>query len=258
MTLLGTYMRGNHRTVWSGGLVALLGELGFSTGAARVSLTRLADRDLLARVREGRLIHYQLTPRAERVLAEGDLRIFGLGEVPAEVESWTIIWHKIPESQRPERGQLAKRLRFLGFGSLQDGLWVSPSDHEAELAQLIEELGISGRAGVFVGRLSQASAAEATLERAWDLDGLCRRYEAFVVEFAPYRRSRSLEEREAFLVRTRLVHLYRTFASLDPGLPDRMMPRRRARAQAVAAFDTIYANLAEPAQRHFDRLTTPS
>ena len=54
ITLLGTYVRPYGDTVWSGGLVALLGELGFSHGAARVALTRLVRRGLIARRRSGR------------------------------------------------------------------------------------------------------------------------------------------------------------------------------------------------------------
>ena len=38
ITLFGSYVHPEIRTVWSGGLVKLLGELGFSVGAARVAL----------------------------------------------------------------------------------------------------------------------------------------------------------------------------------------------------------------------------
>ena len=54
VTLLGTYVRPYGDMVWSGGLVMLLGEFGFSQGAARVALTRLVRRGLIGRVRSGR------------------------------------------------------------------------------------------------------------------------------------------------------------------------------------------------------------
>ena len=53
VTLLGTYVRPFGDRVWSGGLVVLLGELGFSEGAARVALTRLVRRGLIERSRAG-------------------------------------------------------------------------------------------------------------------------------------------------------------------------------------------------------------
>jgi len=258
MTLLGSYVRGRHETVWSGGLVELLGELGFSTGASRVALTRLVRRDLIARVRSGRLIHYEITERAEHVLAEGDRRIFSLGREHGQAGGWTMLWHDIPEAQRQERGRLARRLRFLGFGTLQDGLWVSPHDRQDEVVPLLEELGVAARAGVLVGELATVPGPAALVRRAWDLDALCERYRAFATRFAPYAKRRGaprVDDREAFLARTRIVHLFRGFPFLDPELPDALMPDRRARARAVEVFDAAYERLAEPAQRHFDAVT---
>ncbi len=154
ITLLGTYVRPYGARVWSGGLVELLGEFGFSDGAARVALTRLVRRGLLARERSGRLVHYRVTARCDRLLAEGDVRIFSLGELGAsDPDGWTVLWHQISEQRRLERARLARRLRFLGFGSVQDSVWVSPHDHSAEVGALLEELGVSGSAVVFVARV---------------------------------------------------------------------------------------------------------
>ena len=129
VTMLGTYVRPFARTVWSGGLVVLLGEFGFSDAAARAALTRLVRRGLIARLRSGRLVHYRLTPRCERLLIEGDRRIFTLGRLPAGSGPWTLLWHQIPEERRLERSRLARRLRFLGFGPVQDSVWIAPQDH---------------------------------------------------------------------------------------------------------------------------------
>ena len=259
MTLLGSYVRPHHETVWSGGLVELLTEMGFSTGASRVALTRLVGRDLIARVRNGRLIHYRITERAEHLLAEGDRRIFSLGRAVAPADSWTMLWHDIPEAQRTERGRLARRLRFLGFGTLQDGLWISPHDREQEVVPLLEELGVAERAGILVGDVADVPGPAALVRRAWDLDALADRYRVFAAEFAPHARRRGpprVDDREAFLARTRMTHLYRGFALLDPDLPDELMPDPRARRKAVDVFHSAYERLAVPAQRHFDVVTS--
>ena len=137
VTLLGTYVRPFGNVVWSGGLVVLLAEFGFSHGAARVALTRLVRRGLITRVRSGRLVHYRITPRCERLLLEGDGRIFSLGDPRDGGGTWTLLWHQIPEDRRLERSRLARRLRFLGFGSVQDSVWVSPHDHFAEVVELL-------------------------------------------------------------------------------------------------------------------------
>lgn len=259
MTLLGSYVRGRHATVWSGGLVELLTEMGFSTGAARVALTRLVRRDLIARERSGRLVHYRVTERAERVLAEGDRRIFTLGRTTATADTWTLLWHDIPEAQRLARGRLARRLRFLGFGTLQDGLWVCPHDRERDVVPLFEELGVGDRVGMLTGRLAGQPGPAAIVRRAWDLDALCERYRAFAAQYAPHARRRGaprVDDREAFLLRTTIVHRFRAFPFLDPELPDELMPDPAARRAAVDAFHAAYEALAIPAQRHFDLVTS--
>jgi phenylacetic acid degradation operon negative regulatory protein len=236
----------------------LLGELGFSQGAARVALTRLVRRGLIARERSGRLVHYRVTPRAERLLAEGDGRIFSLGDPRDDHGTWTVLWHQIPEDRRLERSRLARRLRFLGFGSVQDSLWMSPHDHSGEVVQLLDELQVSQHATMFVGRPGAAAGLPVLVSRAWDLSGLAERYEAFDFEFSPFLRVRAragLSDADAFRVRTRLVHLFRGFPFLDPELPEELAPLSLARGRAVATFHKLYEGLAEPSQRHFEAVT---
>jgi phenylacetic acid degradation operon negative regulatory protein len=258
ITLLGTYVRPGENRVWSGGLVRLLGELGFSTGAARVALTRLVRRGLLARERAGRLVHYRVTARCVRVLDEGDGRIFSLGDPPEDGGRWTVLWHQIPRERRLERSRLARRLRFLGFGSMQDGVWVSPHNHTHEVVRLLGELGVSEFATLFVAEVGAASGLGTLVSRAWDLRGLIGRYEAFQREFEPFSRARAragLSDDEAFVVRTRLVHLFRGFPQLDPELPEELAPLSRARSRTVATFHLLYEELEKPSQRHFDLVT---
>lgn len=258
LTLLGTYVRPFARTVWSGGMVSLLGEFGFSDGAARAALTRLVRRDLIARVRSGRLVHYRLTPRCERLLIEGDGRIFTLGRLPAGAGPWTVLWHQIPEDRRLERTRLGRRLRFLGFGSVQDSVWVSPHDHSAEVLDLLGELGVADSGAVFVASMRPGPGLPAMVARAWDLSGLGERYDAFCSGFQGFLRpdAPSVGDREAFEVRTRLMHAFRAFAQLDPELPDELAPLSRSRARAIEIFDALYTGLAAASQRHFDAVAT--
>jgi phenylacetic acid degradation operon negative regulatory protein len=255
MTLLGAYVVPHDQLVWSGGLVALLAEFGFSSGAARVALARMVRRGRLERVKDGRRTWYRPTAGTVALLEEGDRRIFSLGRRPHDGTLWTVLWHAIPEEQRAERGRLGRRLRFLGFGSVQDGMWISPHDREREVAALIEDLRIGRHAGVLLGRPAASLDFGAFASRAWDLDALGERYRAFVDEFGPFARRR-LIDRDAFVVRTRLVHGFRRFPALDPELPDELVPAPRHRARAVTLFDALYERLAPAAKRHFDTVTT--
>jgi phenylacetic acid degradation operon negative regulatory protein len=258
ITLLGAYVRPRPRPVWSGGLVRLLGEFGFSTAAARIALGRLVRRGLLAPTRSGRLVHYVVPERTDHLMAEGDRRIFSFGRThPDQAEVWTLVWHSIPERQRLERARLGRRLRFLGFGPLQDGVWVSPHDREAEVTTLLRDLGVEERAAVILGFPAASLPFPKLILSAWDLDALARRYEGFIAEFEAYTVGEAVTDREAFLLRTRLVHLFRGFPFLDPELPADLIPGDGARTRAVSLFHELYEELAEPANRYFDAVTTP-
>ena len=256
VTLLGSYVHPREtRRVWSGGLVAVLTELGFSDGAARIALTRLVRRGLLRRHREGRTVHYSLTGRTVALLADGDRRIFSLGRRERAPGEWTVLWQSIPESRRQARERLVRRLRFLGFGPYSDGTWIAPHDREAEVLALLAELDVTEHAGLLLGRPSAALDVRRFAGRAWDLDELAARYTAFVGQFGGYAGRADLPDAAAFEVRTRLVHAFRAFPALEPELPAGLVPPPDHRAKAVELFHDLYTALAGPAQRHFDEVT---
>lgn len=256
MTLLGAHLRPRDRQVWSGGLVDLLAEFGFSAGAARVALTRLVRRELLARVKDGRLVHYTVTPRSAAVFEEGDRRIFTLGTAVSEDPQWTVLWHAIPEDQKVARTRLVRRLRFLGFGPVQDGTWLAPHDREREVTGLLAELGVGEHAGVLLGSPAASLDFTAFVGRVWDLDDLSCRYQAFVRSFGGHSVS-AMTDRQALVLRTRLTHTFRQFPFLDPELPEGLVPPPVHRAEAVRLFHDLYTALAPAALRHFDEVMQP-
>jgi phenylacetic acid degradation operon negative regulatory protein len=255
LTMLGSYGRGRHETVWSGGLVLLLREMGFSPAAARVALNRLVQRDLLSRVRTGRLIHYRMTAECERLLDEAESRMMNLGADQSDASNWTILWHDLPQDCVFERGRLARRLRFLGFGSPQDSLWISPLDRVEQVLTVVEELHVRQHIGLFCGTPAGAVDPRTISRGAWDLPALSRRYQAFWDEFEPALGRHGqpyTDDKGAFKINTRLIHLFQGFAALDPGLPDSMLEERGLRQRAIGLFQELSSELETAAQRHFD------
>jgi phenylacetic acid degradation operon negative regulatory protein len=256
ISLLGAHVHPRRRAVWSGGLVRLLDEFGFSTGAARVALNRLVARELLARSKDGRLVHYTLTPRIVQVLTEGDRRIFTLGRAVPHPPKWTVLWHAIPETRRTDRNRLVRRLRFLGFGSMQDGTWIAPHDRGREVAALVRELRVDRYVGVLLGRPATEPDFGVFAARIWDLNELSGRYRAFVRQFRRVEHG-VRDDRQALLLRTRLVHTFREFPFLDPELPAELVPAPDHRDEAVRLFHDLYPALEPGARRYFNEVTTP-
>jgi phenylacetic acid degradation operon negative regulatory protein len=254
LTMLGTYVRQPGQQAWSGGMVALLGEHGFSVEASRAALNRLATRGLIGRVKRRREVFYQLTEKAQELLTEGDERIFRFGRGARDGRRWTVLWHSLPEHSRMERARLATRLRFLGFGSVQDATWLAPHDREKEVVALLRSLEIADYAYVLVGEPAAALNVSTVVDEAWDLDEVTRQYEQFVAEFDVLRTKRSraeLSDGEAFVARTRAIHSFRRFPFLDPELPDEFMPDPLLRPRVIRLFDVVFDDLREPAERHF-------
>jgi len=260
LTLLGAYLRPRDRTVWSGGLVRLMTDFRVKPGTTRVALTRLTARNMLSSSRSGRLANYTITARATAILNEGDSRIFSFGQATDGGEVWTVLWHAIPESRKLDRTRLTRRLRFLGFGPVHDGAWLAPRDHEHELVRLITELELRDHTSVLVGRPSAALDSFALVRRAWDLDDLAARYDAFVGEFGHLEDTsvlQSLSGQDAFTAHTTLIHQFRQFPAIDPELPPDLVPPPPLRGRAIELFHNVYAALGPPAQRYFDQVTTP-
>ncbi len=258
LTMLGTYLRRPMQLAWSGGMVELLGAFDFSVEASRAALNRLATRELVARQKTGREVFYALTPRAEELLAEGDARIFRFGRNTLDGRRWTVLWHSLPQSRRVERARLANRLRFLGFGSVQDATWVVPHDREKEVVDLLERLGVRNYAYVLTGRPAAALDIDVVIRQAWNLDEVDRQYREFIAEFSGLRSKRAqraLSDREAFVARTKAIHAFRGFPSLDPELPEELMAKPGRRTNAIALFDEVFDGLQDAAHGHFDAVT---
>lgn len=260
LTLLGDYVLPDARTVWSGGLVQLLEEFGITTASARLALSRLTKKGLIERSRDGRLTYYSLSASGARLLEEGRRRIFSFGREAPWDGTWTVVSYSIPEGRRAVRERLRKRLEFLGFASVHDGTWFSPRDREAAVGDLLQELELGAHAEVFLGRPSSRTDVEALVSRAWALGDLRRRYREFVTRFGPYvdpAVQRGLSDRDALLVRTRLMHVFRRFPMLDPELPDELVGDHWQRAEAVDIRHAVWTALEGPGARHFARVTDP-
>lgn len=252
LTIFGTQVRSE--LVWSGGMVEILRALDVTTASARAALARLVNRQLLARTREGRRAFYSLTARAERLLAEGDERIFGFGRGPRDQERWTVVWHTLPESERVARAGLAARLRFLGFGPVQDATWVTPHDRREDVLALLAELAIERHACVLTGQMAPELPPLSLVDETWQLDRVAESYRAFLSAFEPLRGDgarRALSDADAFRAHTLLVHRFRGFPLVDPELPASYDPLADLRAEVVGCFDEVSEALRERAATWF-------
>ena len=251
--LFGEYVRRDEE-VWSGGLVTLLGDLHFSAAASRIALNRVVARGLLSRSKEGRFVHYVITPKLEAVHEEGRRQVFYRSTNVETGKEWTLVWYSIPEEVRAERGRLSRWLNFRGFGALQDGTWIAAGNRQDDTIRLIERLKLTPYVVTFVGKLPSQFDIRNVVDKAWNLEELRKMYDIFMSRFADYGQQKirsGLDSREAFVLRTRVIEIFREIVAHDPNLPDVILKVDWRRREAIDLFQKLQSELKPAATDYF-------
>jgi phenylacetic acid degradation operon negative regulatory protein len=229
----------------------------------------MARQGWLTALRAGRASYYALTPRGEARVEEAARRIFKL-----HPERWDGLWRIVvlpsaPAMRREDRAALRRELEWMGFAALARGVFVTPNDLVAQLPALAERYRLPGRGEMFAARLAGPDDAGVFAARHWDLPAIDAAYAAFANDWrprlsgwraaaAPGGGALDLSDGVAFREKTRLVHEFRKFLFIDPGLPADVLPERWAGTEARGLFSAAYYLLAEPALRFFEEHYRPA
>lgn len=258
-TLFGDYFLHREGPVWVGTLIDLLERLGQNEGSTRTTLSRMVGRGWLESDRAGRYSFYELSQKARRLLERGESRIYHPEwDIPWDGR-WFLVAYSIPEDRRRLRGRLRDRLGWLGFGSLRNGLWISPHDVEDEFAELADELHLDDEVVAFRAETAERTESAELVATCWDLPALNREYEAFIERWVPELRrcgpvlgQGKVEPEEAFILRFRLIHEYRDFPLRDPYLPRALLPSDWGGECAAYLFRHLHETLSPAADRFVD------
>ncbi|WP_052668704.1 PaaX family transcriptional regulator [Nitriliruptor alkaliphilus] len=257
VTLLGDFWQEGHDPIPSAGLVRVLEEFAIAPANARAALSRMTQRGLLERTREGRRTSYEPTERAWQVLQRGARRIFATGPGPAWDGTWTLIAFSLPIDDNDQRRLLRARLRWLTFWPLYDATWVTPHDRAEAVREQLTELGITDALVLRSTDVQLLPGGRTRLEDAWRLGELADAYEEYLQrygELARRARAGKVPPAEALIQRTEMVDEWRLLVRDDPDLPTEFLPPDFPREEARATFLETYRALAEPAGARFDEL----
>ena len=228
-------------------LVRLLAPLRISAPAVRTAVSRMARQDWLEPVKLPGGAGYRLTEPAVLRLRQAAERIYR-----QEVPTWDGRWHVIaidPVADRAARDRLRAALRYLGYAHLAGSTWISPRP-SVELAALLATEQVAAER--FEARYE--GDARALAARAWDLDALASGYTRWLNQ------ARGLvaavdadqEDETVFAIRSELVHEWRKFLFVDPGLPADLLPARWPGTEAADLFHAEADRLLPAAARFVD------
>lgn len=244
LTFLGIHLRGSHLAISSGSVITVLGGLGVSEEAVRSTLTRMTQRGLLERHRQGRQAYFGLTERSEAVLEEGHARMWRSSPVNRDWDGrWTLIGFSLPESWHQRRHDLRSRLLWAGFGPLQSGLWIAPA--VVDVPAILSDLRLDEHIKSFVAETVKPTEAAQIVREAFDLERLESGYRGFL---ETWDRRRPLPELPDDLVRELLLQAeWLQLVRDDPRLPIEHLPDGWPAPQAEEVFLDLAAAFREPA-----------
>ncbi|MFD5404123.1 PaaX family transcriptional regulator [Streptomyces griseorubiginosus] len=222
--------------VYSGSIIDVLGRVGVGEQAVRSTLTRMVNRGLLQRQREGRKMFFGLTPQATRVLIDGRTRIWEQGAVNDDWDGyWTLLGFSLPDSWKRQRHDLRSRLTWSGFGALYSGLWIAPG--EVDVSAVVAELGLTAHVKIFHARAAEMTDIEQMISGTWDLESIAARYVTFDKRWSD--RLGQAPDDDPIGTRLRLVSEWLWTIRTDPRLPARHLPPTWPARTAQETFYTV-------------------
>jgi phenylacetic acid degradation operon negative regulatory protein len=143
---------------------------------------------------------------------------------------------------------LRTRLRWAGFGNVMPGVWLSPrSDRGDEVQQILDEARLPD-GYLFTAEYQGGSSLAAMVGHAWDLGELACEYDEFITAFSgavsPDPLGRVID----------LVHSWRRFPWIDPGLPAQFLPAPWSGTAAAGLFARLHAQWADEAIAEWKQL----
>jgi len=244
LNLLGRYLLGRRVVVSAASVIEVFARAGVGEHAARSTLTRMVNRGMLTRQRHGRAMYFGLTAQAERVLRDGENRIWRSGAVNRDWDGyWTLLGFSLPESWQRQRHELRSQLTWAGFGPLFNGLWIAPG--RVEVTDLVASLGLESRVKAFHAQSVPGTDIAKMVRENWDLETIASRYRAFLTRWQdPDTLARS---GDPLAVRLLLASDWLQVIRADPRLPWEHLPADWPAAKAESLYVELDKTLDQPA-----------
>ena len=259
-TIYGDYIRHYGDGIWIGSLIKLLQAFGHNDQSVRAAISRMNKQGWVQSNRVGNKSYYSLTSQGKDRMEEASKRIYKEEPKPWS-GNWWILFYSIPEEKRHLRDKLREELIWSGFGPLSNSCWITPNDLAKETKLLIEKYGIKDYITIFKAEHLGMNSNSDLVEKCWDLEDINNRYETFIKHYSQKYiidkskiETNKMTDDECFVEKTLLVHEFRKFLFVDPGLPDELLPEKWLGDSATKLFQDYNKILSEPSKRFFESI----
>jgi phenylacetic acid degradation operon negative regulatory protein len=257
VTIYGLYARDADGWFSIAALIKLMDELGVEARAVRSAISRLKVRGLVESRRVDGAVGYGLSAGGQKILADGDRRIFGR-PTASGTDGWLLAVFSVPEHERARRHALRSRLAWLGFGTVAAGVWIAPAQLADETRDMLAADGLAAYVSLFTASNLAFGDVADKIGDWWDLDRLEQLYQAFIDAAAPvlarWQNAHPDLDRtdsgKAFADYVRVLTAWRRLPFLDPGLPPELLPPDWHGARAGELFGRLRDVLSGPARAY--------
>lgn len=142
---------------------------------------------------------------------------------------WRIVIFDIKERKRNQRDQLRKKLKELGFGMIQESVWITPYDLALDFREFVKNIGLGEN--VFVMEVSHLLAGQykSLVAKIWPLEKLNKSYKElfYVLTNLHDRVKSSIDRNELGQVEEEQTQACRAYLEIlreDPCLPRELLP----------------------------------
>jgi phenylacetic acid degradation operon negative regulatory protein len=251
ITIFGDAIAPRGGTVWIGSLIRFLDDFGINERLVRTSVFRLTRDHWLEVEQVGRRSYYSLSNDGADRFEQATLRIYGDPR-----QSWDGDWCLVLLAGlgADQKDAIRRELGWLGYGAISTNVLAHPTPDMNDTEATLKRQGIDRQVVVMKGNTlgkKQDDAMRVLVHKSWNLEELDQRYAEFVEQFRPLfkaaRASRSLDPRQAFLVRTLLIQDYRRILLRDPLLPAELLPTGWNGTAAYQLCRNLYGLIYRPA-----------
>lgn len=134
---------------------------------------------------------------------------------------WQIVAFNIPEKERFKRDLFRQHLDRLGYGRVENSLWIAPRDNAQKLDKIINKLTIQNKTTYFsTGKTKPEVNRLLAKKFQWDWKELNNQYGTFISKSKKF-----LETKKDIYSARLLVYEYAKILSRDPKFPSEITPR---------------------------------
>ncbi|OGG28056.1 hypothetical protein A3A64_03990 [Candidatus Gottesmanbacteria bacterium RIFCSPLOWO2_01_FULL_48_11] len=148
------------------------------------NFSRVVDRQLrtgdIEKVVKGNQVFLRLTSAGkERIIR--DFPMLSMAEKPWD-RRWRMVMFDIAEIDKKVRDALRYKLQQLGFGMLQESVWITPYDISMDVREFLEQYDLGDVAFVLEVSDILAGNIDALVKNIWHLDDLANEYTDIIDE----------------------------------------------------------------------------